>query len=418
MLKWECLISDAIESDGKNLAEKDYDKMIFSQALRRMARKTQVHPLAINDHVHNRMSHSLEVSVVGRSIVYALNDYKKLDKKIAADILMAAGLGHDFGNPPFGHIGEDAISMWVRENRANLEKVNISDEIIDTYTRFEGNPQNFHLFTSIEYFKKKPLSNSTIATMVKYPRVSCIENEKSGYFRYDEELFSKIFDSLGLKVNNKYVRHPLSYLLEAADDICYAIMDIDDAFEMGIIDGADWELKEIIAKLLGNNFTWDHKNKFRNERGKIIDRAVSEIVQVFDKNYHAIMNGEIEIGVDLFDLAKHKRTLNGIKNLKGVARKQIFGNRRKVKFETSSYNIIKVILDNWLDAYVDYYCNGFNIKKCGNKSIRLFDLFEMKGLNYLSEKNDRAIIQVVDYISCMTDRYAQEQSKVLLGVYE
>ena len=153
-MSWKTLIDKTIDPDGRCIAEKDYDKIIFSQAFRRMSRKTQVHPLAVNDHVHNRMIHSLEVANVGRSIVYNIQNRNGLDKLLAAKYVMAAGIGHDFGNPPFGHLGENAISKWVIENSETIEACGISKSVIDTYRSYDGNPQNFHLFASAEYFNK------------------------------------------------------------------------------------------------------------------------------------------------------------------------------------------------------------------------------------------------------------------------
>ena len=235
---------------------KDRDRIIYSSSFRRLARKTQVHPLVRNDHIHTRLSHSLEVSSVGRSLGamagYFLRRRGELPDYAAPEfpgqILEAACLAHDIGNPPFGHAGEFAIRDWFGDP-ANHTYVNALEETQQSDFRcFDGNAQGFRVVNVVENNRDQGgfrLTYPTLASMVKYPWDSWQSRARGGkckfnYYQAEAAIFEDVFRALGLKTRRgDFARHPLSLLAEAADDTCYRIVDMEDARELDIITLAD-----------------------------------------------------------------------------------------------------------------------------------------------------------------------------------
>lgn len=240
---------------------KDTDRIIYSSPFRRLQDKTQVHPFPGTDYIRTRLTHSMEVSTVGRSLGLAIgrdvvkrhklddgNDpLNQIDQSDFGNVLAAACLAHDIGNPPFGHAGEDAIRHWFLDDKYHLLKaVNVPEKRADLKA-FEGNAQGLRILTRLAGWREQGglrLSCATLGTFMKYPMGSRvtgqnIENEeirkKFGYFQDDKKIFESIADTLGLlPVSNDCggrSRHPLSYLLEAADDICYLIVDLEDGYK-------------------------------------------------------------------------------------------------------------------------------------------------------------------------------------------
>lgn len=418
-LKWEKLIPKSPNKNDRSLYEKDYDRIIFAQCFRRLAGKTQVHPFAHSDHIHTRLSHSLEVSIVGRSIIkeifkkHIINDEYKQD---CINIIMAVGLAHDMGNPPFGHIGEDSISSWIRENKKTLLKHQFSEDFIDSYSSYDGNAQNFHLFCSTEYFDKKQLSPATLASLVKYPWISQKDKPKSGFFPNEHNIFKKCFKKLGLEIDSRYARHPLSYILEAADDICYSIMDVDDAYEMGI----NGDTKKI-NKHIKNVFGKTAKNtlgQIRENRGEFIEKAVKAVAKAFSDNIQYIMNGNVAtkdyspLKKDLIIMGGSDSTLQLVAELKKFAQQNIFSQRDKVVAETACYNIISTILDAWLKSFSAYHEAEYNYEQMPTQAKKFFSLINIgKGI----KKGDEGLIQIIDYVSGMTDRYAKFIADTISG---
>ncbi|MGL6250217.1 MAG: dGTP triphosphohydrolase, partial [Billgrantia desiderata] len=235
---------------GRSPFHKDHDRIVFSGSFRRLGRKTQVHPLTDNDHIHTRLTHSLEVGCVGRSLGMIVGELlrERLPKWITpADlgvIVQAACLGHDIGNPPFGHAGEYAIRDWFKRAEADgsglLEGLS-ERERADLLT-YEGNAQGFRIVTQIEYNQFRGgmrLTAATLGTLLKYPWT--VEHGgsagKFGCYQSERPLLEDVTRCLGLlpRGEGRWCRHPLAWLVEAADDICYALLDLEDGLEMGIL---------------------------------------------------------------------------------------------------------------------------------------------------------------------------------------
>ncbi|HET8711031.1 MAG TPA: dNTP triphosphohydrolase, partial [Spongiibacteraceae bacterium] len=248
----------AKDESGRNAFLRDHDKIIFSGAFRRLARKTQVHPLASNDHIHNRLTHSLEVSCVGRTLGIRVGEALRargllpdgIDTTDLGDIVQSACLAHDIGNPPFGHTGERAIRAWFTERGERyLAGLNASQRA--DLENFEGNAQGFRILTKSEYHQYDGgmrLTYATLATFLKYPWLA--ETAKSGItprpdkfsaFGAERDALIEVCNATGLRKRESdfYSRHPLAFLVEAADDFCYAIIDLEDGLEMNLLHWSD-----------------------------------------------------------------------------------------------------------------------------------------------------------------------------------
>ena len=265
-MKWEQLLSLRrfgddqkrlrIDQDDTRLGfEVDYDRIVFSSSFRSLQDKTQVIPFSKTDFVHTRLTHSLEVSVVGRSIgrlagknILNKHSYLKQDLGYQMNdfgaIVAAASLAHDIGNPPFGHSGEKAIGYFFEhgEGRKYLEK--LSGQEINDLINFEGNANGFRIAT--KSMQGIPgglrLSYATLGAYTKYPRGSFpiitsdnVAHKKFGFFKSDESFFKSVANDLGTHISGSYLRHPLAFLVEAADDICYTIIDFEDGINLGLV---------------------------------------------------------------------------------------------------------------------------------------------------------------------------------------
>ncbi|MBD3843642.1 MAG: dNTP triphosphohydrolase, partial [Campylobacterales bacterium] len=225
--------------------QKDYDRVIFSNAFRRLSKKTQVHPLSKNDHVHNRMTHSLETASVGRSLGMKAGEFLLKESQLPytpydiANIIQTACLAHDIGNPPFGHAGEEVIKEWFKQcDTKYLDR--LSSEEKNDFLSLDGNAQSLRIVSKIEHniHVGMGLTFTTLATLVKYPwSASSIQNtkEKFSYFQSESKSIEAVFEELGLIQDGNMRRHPFSYLMEMADDICYGLLDIQDAVELHIL---------------------------------------------------------------------------------------------------------------------------------------------------------------------------------------
>ncbi|MEL0029173.1 MAG: dNTP triphosphohydrolase, partial [Perlucidibaca sp.] len=304
----------ASEDGGAGLRSEfhiDHDRIVFSSAFRRLARKTQVHPLALHDHTHNRLTHSLEVASVGRSLGNRVGAMLREGGHLPAaytpyDIgstVQVACLAHDLGNPPFGHTGEYALRDWFREpaHMSLLDGLSTGERHdIQTY---EGNAHGLRLVTSLEMYVGEGgmrLTAASLGTLVKYPWTAQTFPDKGKFNIYQAELpyFRVVADELGLlaRGHEHWARHPLSYLMEAADDICYAIVDLEDAVEMGILELS--ELQRLLAPIVDPDKVWqirDPRQYAAALRGTMVGRCVKDVADTFMRHHEALLAGEMPL---------------------------------------------------------------------------------------------------------------------------
>jgi len=405
--------------------QRDYDRIIFSSPFRRLQNKTQVFPLPGVIFVHNRLTHSLEVSSVGRSlgnnvlslIDQFLTDEEHLVVNQIPAVVSAACLAHDLGNPPFGHSGEEAIRKYFTDNEIIYR--NLVDEWEwNDLTRFEGNANALRLLTHQFNGRRVGgyrLSNAVLASILKYPYASTSGKKKYGYFKAEADVFNSITNATGLAKNpgGEFCRHPLVYLVEAADDICYQIMDIEDAHKLGILsstktielyraffDGdSDSKKKSIDATL---NEVTDPNEQVAYLRAIVISKLVESCSQIFASNYRKIMDGEpIKPLVDSLTGAPN----SAMETIKHLAISKVYNHRKVVEIEIAGFQILSSLLD--------IFCQAVLKPKTGHskKVIQLIpEQFKVDGSNY--EK----ILSVLDFVSGMTDVYALETYRLIKGI--
>ena len=433
-------------SSGRTVFESDVDRIHFSNAFRRLSRKTQVHPLVANDHVHTRLTHSLESSRVGRSLgKYLAQKIKKtfsenVSENDIGSIVQAACLVHDIGNPPFGHGGEEAMRYWFKINRGLLDS--FTDDHRQDIAGFDGNAQGFRVVTQTEnrlFSGGMRLTYATLGTFLKYPWSSRINNEKFSVFLTEEDFLHKIANEMGMikKTDYEYARHPLSYLVEAADDICYAVMDLEDAVELKIVRYEDVE-KELLDKFETGfrkkieegleKKEWFRVN-FARLRGPIFDFLVEGAIDSFIKNYDNIMSGKT-VGSpkpnSLFEMLEEEDSRRKlIDDLKDYAKKNIFEEQKKTEIEIGAYTTIDTLLAQFTKAAIDFgeYLNN----RTGEVDVSWHSklILRFLGDHAPAEDNEpceagwskhQCLRRVIDFVSGMTDNYATYVAKQLKGM--
>jgi len=409
--------------------QRDYDRIIFSSPFRRLQNKTQVFPLPGSVFVHNRLTHSLEVASVGRSLGNNLikvieKKESNIPKELIAEIptiTSTACLAHDLGNPPFGHSGEEAIRKFFVDNSEFFKPLVSEIEWIDLI-RFEGNANAFRLLTHKLSGRREGgfrLSYAVLASLVKYPYHSSFKGKKFGYFQDESFVFSRIANKVGLiPIDNSgvaYARHPLVYIVEAADDICYQIMDIEDAHKLGIL--STEKAKELYLNFYDKSKNHSDLEKIQttldevtdtNEqisflRALVIGKLIGECTDAFTINYDKIMAGELVSS--LIDCIGGSSE-SAMRKVKEISIEQVYNHRTVIEIELSGYRIIGSLLD--------YFCKAIvNPKDAYNtKVLRLLpNQYQCnEGTNY------QKIMSILDFISGMTDLYALELFKILQGI--
>jgi len=410
---------------------KDYDRIIFSNSFRRLSKKTQVHPLSKNDHVHNRLTHSLEVASVGRSFGLRVGEFLKNEKGIdinpydIAYIIQTACLAHDIGNPPFGHAGEEVIKEWFYKNQEKEYLKCLSKEELDDFIHLDGNAQSFRIVSQLEnnlFNGGLNLTFATLGTLIKYPYSSSecnkIKKSKFNYFQSEKDFFDLLFSELGLKQKENYKRHPLSYLMEASDDICYGLLDIQDAFELNIITMDD--IKPIFENLSSkektdetlNNENYTDIQKVSKLVAISINTLAIHAMQVFEDNFNDITGDKQP--KDLISLFTEEKIKEGIKTAKELGVKKVFNEQRKIELELGAYNIIETLLSHTIRASYSFYQK----KDLTKLSFRDKRVLELMGDNKpILEDNIYNMYQrVTDYIIGMTDNYAKYVAHQLIGM--
>jgi len=366
------------EQDETRLGfEVDYDRIIFSSAFRSLQDKTQVIPLSKTDFVHTRLTHSLEVSVVGRSLGRIagkkilekhphLNEVHGYQFNDFGAIVAAAALAHDIGNPPFGHSGEKAIGEYFKAGNGIKYQEMLSLKEYQDIIDFEGNANGFKLLTETRKGVDGGLrlSFATLGAFMKYPKESLpkkptrhIADKKFGFFQSEKDTFFEVATELGLNQtrNGKdisFSRHPLTYLVEAADDICYTIIDFEDGINLGLI-SEDYAL-EYLIKLVKDRINTKKYNELAYKEDRLsylralaISTLINDAIDVFAKNEEAILDGTFE--VSLLDKSKYTAQIDDIISL---SIKKVYRSQEVIEKEIAGYKIISDILDVYTTALV------------------------------------------------------------------
>jgi dGTPase len=414
--------------DDRSEFQRDYDRLIFSAPFRRLQNKTQVFPLPGSVFVHNRLTHSLEVASVGRSLGVNVANRIKTIKNIESpyfdeigSIVSAACLAHDLGNPPFGHSGEKAIATYFSEGKGLNLCAEMTVEEWKDIICFEGNANAFRLLTH-QFHGRRPggfvLTYSMLASIVKYPYASIFSDpkkQKFGFFDSEKDDFEKIANELGISHSvenpNRFSRHPLVYLVEAADDICYQIMDIEDAHKLRILTSDE-------TKSLFLNF-FDEKRQARrvetmllvtdvNEqiaylRSSVIGQLINECSTVFADNESDILDGTFT-GTLIKKLPHH--SLEAYQNCEKMAFGKIYRSAEVLDIELAGYKIILTLLEHLVEAVL-------NPEKAYSKQLlmRIPEQYETNSPTVYGK-----IMSVLDYISGMTDIYALDLYRKITGM--
>lgn len=441
MMNWERLISNKRlgqehrhleRHDDRTEFRRDYDRLIFSAPFRRLQNKTQVFPLPGSVFVHNRLTHSLEVASVGMSLgtdasqkILALHpELESTHLSEIGSIVSAACLAHDLGNPPFGHSGEKAIQTFFTEGNGASLKSKLSDRFWDDITHFEGNANAFRILTHRFNGRRDGgfvMTYATLASIVKYPFASALAGEhgKFGFFKSEADIYKKIADELGIicysKDNEpmKYARHPLVYLVEAADDICYEIMDIEDAFKLKILSYKDTqklmlnffddENKQKILKRIKQEELDDENEKVVYLRACTIGKLENECVNVFVKNEEEILNGTFK-GSLIGNISEIPK--KAYKDCSDISFKEIYKSKPVLDVELSGFKIMGTLMDQMTEAVT--FPERFYSKQLINRVSSQYDI--------KSDNIETRIMAVLDYISGMTDVYALDVYQKINGI--
>lgn len=473
-MKWDQLLceerqrthSTSNTSDNRNEFQKDYHRIICSASFRRLQDKTQVFPLDNSDFVRTRLTHSLEVSSFAKSLGQMAFQYlfksERYDitatiKENCCSILECAGLLHDIGNPPFGHFGEESIRNWFKENIGKLKykdksvKDYLDEQMVTDLLNFEGNAQALRLLTKLHFLVDENGMNLTYAllnTLIKYP-VSSIEINKDsedikyhkmGYYFSEKDLFEKITKSTGAVG----CRYPLTFLLEAADDIAYKTADIEDAVKKGII-SYDLLLSELKNKKYMNKCSSKNElsyynsciewleNKYVDARRRRISNPELNAVQNwvikiqgfllrrasfgFTNNYNEIMAGEF--GKDIISVS-HGNAISYA--LGDIAYRYVFRSKQILTSEIAAGNIINFLLDKFVQAAIHIDTEGLKLTPMEDRLISIISENYMQIYNlYSNEKDEKnklylRLLLVTDYICGMTDSFAKRLYQELSGI--
>lgn len=440
-MEWKQLISNkrfgqehkhAERHDDRSEFKRDYDRLIFSSAFRRLQNKTQVFPLPGSIFVHNRLTHSLEVASVGMSIgndisrrvIQKRPELKETLVEEIGTIVSAACLAHDLGNPPFGHSGEKAIQTFFSEGPGQKIKSMVSSEFWDDITHFEGNANAFRILT--HRFKGRRqggfvMTYSMLASIVKYPFASSLAGNhgKFGFFASEAESYKKIADELGIFCKSasgeplKYARHPLVYMVEAADDICYEIMDIEDSHKLKILSFAetehlllsffDEEIQQKIRQRIIDEELTDENEKVVYMRASVIGKLENECVAAFLAHEEEILAGTFE--GSLIDHIS-ERQKKAYKECEKISYSKIYQSKPVLDIELSGYKIMATLMEVFVEAAVNP--SRFNSKQLLRRVSSQYDIE--------NENLEERIMAVIDYISGMTDIYALDIYQKINGI--
>ncbi len=441
-MEWEKLLSlkrhgdefkrKRIEQDETRLGfEVDYDRIIFSSEFRSLQDKTQVVPFSQGDFVHTRLTHSLETSVVGRSLgrkvgVEILKKYPHLKNKLGYQsndfgaIVASASLAHDIGNPPFGHSGEKSIGQYFISGPGKKFKDILNEKEFQDLCDFEGNANGFKILTQSRPGREGGLrlSYATLGAFVKYPKESLpvkpssnISDKKYGFFQNEKNTYVDIANELGLlNDGGGYNRHPLTFLVEAADDICYTIIDFEDGINLGLVQ-EDYAL-EYLINLVRDSINTEKYNALNNTIDRVsylralsINTLINEAAQIFIENEDDILSGNFH--VSLLKKSKYKPQISDIIK---ISVEKIYESKEVIEKEVAGYNIINKLLDTFISSVNRYYE--------GNQTS--YDDLILKLLPSTTNLNHdnlySRLLEICHYVASLSDRKALNVYNKITGV--
>lgn len=442
MMDWKQLISNkrlgqehrhTERHDDRTEFKRDYDRLIFSAPFRRLQNKTQVFPLPGSIFVHNRLTHSLEVASVGMSLGNDVAqrimsehrpDLRGTQFEQIGQIVSTACLAHDLGNPPFGHSGEKAIQTFFTEGAGSMLRSQVSEPFWDDIIHFEGNANAFRLLTH-QFKGRRPggfvMTYSTLASIVKYPYASSAASKKGkfGFFQSEQEYYRRIADEMGIICKSgvheplRYARHPLVYLVEAADDICYEIMDLEDAHKLKILSYEetedlllgffDDENRQMILRRISDENLQDPNEKVVYMRACVIGKLENECVNTFVEHEEAILSCTFE-----GSLIKHINPLqrDAYQRCAELSVERIYRSRPVLDVELSGYKIMATLMEQMTEAVMHpdrYYSQQLIDRVSSQYDISADDL-------------ETRLMAVIDYIAGMTDVYALDVYQKINGI--
>ncbi|MDM1298730.1 deoxyguanosinetriphosphate triphosphohydrolase [Empedobacter falsenii] len=431
-------------SDARSEYQRDYDRIIFSSAFRRLQNKTQVFPLPGSVFVHNRLTHSLEVSSVGRSMGNLVGKFISENYKLTKesqefynysihDVISAACLCHDIGNPAFGHSGEDAIASYFDRHETDLKQYFTEAEWADLIN-FEGNANAIRILTQQQNGKSEGglrLTYSTLAAIAKYPCESIakdksqLHRKKFGFFQAQKDAFRTIAEKTNMILEQDspiiYKRHPFVWLVEAADDICYSIIDVEDSQRLGIIDHD--KCRKLFLNLVESldpsqidktkntlKSISDKNDRIAYLRAKSINLLTQKSVEVYQNNFDQIVKGEFKTA--LLDVIKNeteqvtKRVLDEIQRF---SIENIYNHRSVLEIENAGYNVMSELLSQFIPPILKDEKERKTFEKKALRLVPAQFLYE-KGTKY------QKVMGILDYVSGMTDNYATELYRRIKGI--
>lgn len=418
--------------DARSGFLRDYDRLIFSSPFRRLQNKTQVFPLPGSVFVHNRLTHSLEVASVGRSLGRIFyhrmrSEYPDVDQEVpylrdVGDIVAAACLSHDLGNPAFGHSGEAAISRFFQAGGGALYAQSVTEEEWADLTHFEGNANALRILTH-PFTGKDPngfaLTYTTLGAIIKYPCAAIDGHKKAhhrkkyGFFQSERHVFRKIADELGLleeaDAPGVYRRHPLVYLVEAADDICYHIIDLEDAHRLKLLTYD--EVEALLLPLCGDDGLKarlqqldDLDSRVSLLRAKVINTLIVACAEVFTAEQPRILDGTFDRPlIDAID----DELREPMQRIADISIRQIYNAQSVVEIELAGYHVMNGLLEEFVPAYLRPEKSKFDRK-----------LLALMPQQFHTDRDDcySKIRSVLDFVSGMTDLYAVELYRKIKGI--
>lgn len=418
-------------ADARSEYLKDWDRIVYSSAFRRLQDKAQVFPLAESDYVRTRLTHSIEVSSVGRSLGTLCGEFILAGTPGLADVIGAADFGsivaaaclaHDIGNPPFGHSGEDAIQAWFADQgKGYLAGLTESQQA--DLCRFEGNAQGFRLISRLQNAVNRggfQLTHAVLAAFAKYPRGASmpgmvrgrVSEKKFGYVDDDAANFAIVADDTGLiaKAPGAWCRHPLAFLMEAADDICYGVVDLEDGHRLGRVSFADvkallWPIAFPDGQAASASWTdiGDDDGRVEYLRARAIGNLVAATVAVFQREYADIMDGRFES-----DLVSRCRFSGELDAIADVSIRQIYATPAVLQIEAAGFEIIGGLLGKLVPALL-------SAEEGRSKAHR--KIMQIVPAQFKSVDGDyRKLLGATDYVSGMTDTYALTLFRRLNGI--